>query len=325
MKFQRQPILTFLLALITAPAFADNGGTAEVSRPTDPVAPIVLQAFLQAHDGYSVDEVLINPDLHQAFQTQCLALAAEQAIPDTGRLAQKRFASTLLHLRKTGQIGKVATRRAAKPGPDTPAREAYRFAVEIAARQIASQHGAHTDDILVDPYLRQVFLETTRSVCGDLPQLTDAMLLRDAINLRKARRLRPELVARIANWGKTVNIYPLIELKPAIATTPEESNPQGTVSPEPISQGPGVYIFRDATGYLYIGEAKNLSKRLTQHLSNSDRTLLATYLAKHADTTSIQIEVHAFDPESDARLVAYRRAYESDLIATRKPRFNMRP
>ena len=88
---------------------------------------------------------------------------------------------------------------------------------------------------------------------------------------------------------------------------------------------PGVYIFRDATGYLYIGEAKNLRTRLKQHLNDSNRTLLADYLSQHADTKTVQLEIHAFDPKSNARLVAYRRAYESDLIAIRQPRFNIRP
>lgn len=324
MRFRWHLILALTLTLAplfsAAPAWAQNSHPSDPSEPnkaletTEQLASIVLQAFLQTHDGYSVDEVLINPDLHQALQAKCLALAIEreQPIPETTRQAHKHFASALLHLRKTGQVGKVATRRAAKPGPDAPTKDAYRFAVEIAARQIASQHGAHTDDILVDPALRQAFLETCRSVCGDLPGLTDAMLLRDAINLRKARRLRPELVARIADWGKTISVYELQTLK----TNPDNLSP---------ANAPGVYIFRDATGYLYIGEAKNLSTRLKQHLKASGRTGLAEYLAEHADTASIQIEVHAFDPGSDARLVAYRRAYESDLIATRKPRFNVRP
>jgi len=306
MNFRRLPLIVLILLLFC------SGIARGQSAPSVELEGLVHQAFLETHDGYSVDETLIRLDRYTAFQDRCRALAEAQALalPDLKPDQKRLCAQTLLRLRKTGKLGKVATKRATPPGPDAPAKAQYRFAVEIAARQIQAQHGAHTDEILMDLNLRAEFCQTARSVTGELPGLTDAMLIRDALALRKSRLLRPELVARIADWGKTLQIHQLADIQKATDTLPT---------------APGVYIFRDATGYLYIGEAKNLRTRLKQHLNDSDRTLLADYLSQHADTKTVQLEIHAFDPKSNARLVAYRRAYESDLIAIRQPRFNIRP
>jgi excinuclease UvrABC nuclease subunit len=91
-----------------------------------------------------------------------------------------------------------------------------------------------------------------------------------------------------------------------------------------VPSGPGVYIFRDSTGYLYIGESANLRTRLAKHLDQSDSKSLAYYLRKNGVDT-VTVELHAFDPDSNARLKEMRRAYESELIHSRKPRFNIAP
>ena len=91
-----------------------------------------------------------------------------------------------------------------------------------------------------------------------------------------------------------------------------------------VPKCPGIYIFLDSSGYLYIGEAGNLKLRIRKHLDHSDSKSLARYLWDNG-YKDMQVEIHAFDAESDARFVKHRRAYESDLIASRNPRFNVRP
>ena len=91
-----------------------------------------------------------------------------------------------------------------------------------------------------------------------------------------------------------------------------------------ISEQPGVYIFRDNTGYLYIGQSNNLRTRLTKHLSGSDRKALAKYLGGK-DLDRITLEMHVFGPGSPALSTTPREAYESELIRSRKPRFNLAP
>jgi predicted GIY-YIG superfamily endonuclease len=83
-------------------------------------------------------------------------------------------------------------------------------------------------------------------------------------------------------------------------------------------------ILRDESGYLYIGEARSLRTRVAKHLDHSDRKTLAHYLWEKGER-DIVIELHAFKPDSGAKRQAARRAYESELIASRNPRFNLRP
>ncbi|MEM7785952.1 MAG: GIY-YIG nuclease family protein, partial [Planctomycetota bacterium] len=130
-----------------------------------------------------------------------------------------------------------------------------------------------------------------------------------AFRLRKTRKLRPELIARIADWGKKIEVF---------------SKQQLLDNPNSLSTNPGIYLFSDSTGYLYIGQAQNLRKRLSQHLDQSHNDSLANYLGLE-DSDSVRIEVHSFDADSRAKEVMIRRALESELIASRKPRFNIQP
>ena len=113
----------------------------------------------------------------------------------------------------------------------------------------------------------------------------------------------------MTDWQRTIREAPLAELRDALGT---------------VSEGPGIYIFRDATGYLYIGQAANLRERMKQHLLDSDRVALAKYIAA-SDPNAIRIELHEFDANSPATNTRTRRAYESELIRTRKPRLNLAP
>jgi len=116
---------------------------------------------------------------------------------------------------------------------------------------------------------------------------------------------------RIADCDRTVNTYVLRQLQK---------------DHEQIPAQPGIYLFSDDSGYLYIGEAADLRKRLKDHLYQSDRPTLAKHLIERAKQGGlVRIEIHAFDSDSPAKQVSMRRAYESDLIRSRKPRFNIRP
>ena len=138
----------------------------------------------------------------------------------------------------------------------------------------------------------------------------DGYLLRKAaFALRKSRRLKPELVLRVADWGRQVTTLTASRV---------------LRHPESVPDRPGVYLFRDQTGYLYIGESSNLRDRVTKHVDRSDRQSLASYLFD-GNLDSVTIELHAFDPASKAKEKTVRRAYESELIRSREPRFNVAP
>ena len=177
------------------------------------------------------------------------------------------------------------------------------------------KYGLTIDRMLCHPQHRGEFDQIAQLlVRGEKSGLTTqdhaAYLLRKAaLRLRKSRRLRPELVLRVADWNRQILIF-------------SSSDIFGT--PEVVPERPGVYIFRDATGCLYIGESRDLRRRVLKHLDRSDNHTLGAYLwrAGHRD---VQIELHVFDPESKAKEKSVRRAYESELIRSRTLRFNVQP
>ena len=258
------------------------------------LAAIVESAFLTVHEGWSTDEVLLQDGLNRRFVEAC------QQRSQSVTAAECNW--QLLTLRKAGKLSYEVTRRR------SDRHDAYRHAAEIAARWVEDKFGVNTDRALCDPKIRAQFDAKARSISPN----TDAYLLRKAaLGLRKARRLRPEYVARVTDWGREISEHPVADLRQHLELVPES---------------PGVYLFRDSSGYLYIGEAADLRQRLRQHLDRSDRTALANYLEQEdADLDQVIVEIHAFDPASDGKRVGHRRAYESDLISRRSPRFNVRP
>jgi predicted GIY-YIG superfamily endonuclease len=240
----------------------------EARKPdTDQLKQVVKEAFAAAHEGYSVDEVLLDDKLQAAFQSQCRERLSD-ADPE-------RCNWTLLNLRKAGALETKATKSREVAEGEL---ETLRHVAEIAARAVQDQHRTSIDR-------------------------------RAAFQLRKTRQLQPELITRLADWGREVRTYSVEELR---------------ANPDLAPDQPGIYLFRDASGYLYIGEAVDLRKRLGQHLDQSDRQSLANYL-KELKSDSVTIELHTFAPDSRIKELAVRRAYESELIRSRNPRFNIRP
>ena len=282
--------------------FASFFAGSALAQPAPATAPdldsIVSTAFAATHDGWSSDEVLVNPELNRKFIEECQRQLADAAKDVT----ETQLNWKLLNLRKAKKLPAKVTRRSHDK------HDAYRHAAEIAARSMEDKHRQNIDRVLCDPELRAEFDEMASRLAPE----TEARLLRKAaLGLRKARRLKPEFVVRVADWGREITSSPLGELQVNIAT---------------VSDGPGVYVFYDSTGYLYIGEAENLRRRLAEHLDDSDRLSLAEHLHDQGDESNrISVEIHAFKADSKARLASMRRAYESELIKSRKPRFNVRP
>lgn len=256
------------------------------------LADLVKIAFLDIHDGHSTDDVVTNPELNLRFLRKCQSLHPEVSAYDANW--------KLLNLRKSSSLGKVTTRTSRLD------HSAYFHASQIAARLMEDRFSLTVDRVLCDPQHRQLFDQTASEIA---PDVSFYRLRKAALALRKARRLQPEIVKRIAEWQKEVLLFPAVELQ---------------VDPDKIPRSPGVYLFRDLTGYLYIGEAQNLRLRVAKHLDHSDRKSLAHYFWQHG-YSQIAVELHAFSSNSGATKQSARRAYESDLIDKRSPRFNLRP
>lgn len=298
----RFAVFTFSFLLASFACFGAGGRINAIASESDAGAKSlseadtrIVQAFRKTHQGYSSDEVILQDNLRIDFLRE---------LNSTGTpLGEREALLKLLQLRKAGKLTAKSTRR----GP--PIEAEISTIAEIATRVVTDRHEVSTDTLLVTPDLRNELLTEAKKL---MPNADGYSIRKAALQLRKKRALRPELVLRVADWDRKVLTYSLGELKKQLHT-------------KKISSGPGIYLFRHATdGYLYIGEAANLTTRLTQHLAESDRLKLAELL-ETSDPAFVTIELHVFPKESPAKSVRVRRAYESELIRSRKPKFNVRP
>lgn len=282
----RRVVAGVLLSML-APAAAHPFSPAEITA-----------AFQECHRGYSSDELLIQDDLRHCFLRR---LAGDDSFPLPAD-AERDALLALLKLRKTGKLAAVADRRGPAVDPTL-----YPVA-EIAARAVIDRHRISIDRLLADPRFRA---ELSREAAQIVPDVAPYSLRKAVLALRKKRALRPELVLQVAQWQRRVETYGLDELRAALA--------DGV-----LHRGPGIYLFRAPRGYLYIGEAGNLSARLAEHLEGDGQRSLVAYL-HGAARDEVTVELHTFAADSPARQPRMRRAYESELIRSRRPEFNIRP
>lgn len=257
----------------------------------------IRDAFRLAHDGFSSDELLVRDDLRGQFVRE----VEKREHRTLGPAEECDVLLRLLKLRKSGRLAVPTTNR-------TRGDSEWSAVGEVAARVVSDRHRVSLDTLFADPRLRAEF-DREATLIAPAVDLTKAR--RSVLSLRKKRSLKPELVLRVAEWKREV-------------ITMKMEDARRAVMDKSISDGPGVYLFRDTSGYLYIGEAKNLAARITEHLTGSDRLTLAAYLAS-ADGTSVSLELHVFAKDSPASKLTMRRAYESELIRSRNPKFNVRP
>jgi hypothetical protein len=256
----------------------------------------IRAAFKDCHDGYSSDELLIRDDLRDSFLS---ALGDGTALDDD----QQRVALlTLLKLRKTGKLSVRATKRGRPVEPNVHP------VAEIASRAVTDRHRITSDTLLADPDFRRELQQEAELIS---PGIDPYSVRKSVLALRKKRSLRPELVLQVAQWGREVTTQSLAGLRLDLKS-------------DKIPKLPGIYLFRNSDGYLYIGEAADLSARLTQHVTESDRQSLAEFLSGD-DADGVTVELHIFAADSPAAKVNLRRAYESELIRSRHPKFNVRP
>ena len=288
-------LLIYLMTAWLHPPIQDKPsadvGVAQVQEQS--LEQVVLKAFRLSHEGYSSDEVILNDKLNQRFLKRCRSRNASASAFECNW--------KLMNMRKAGKLKSVeTTKRGQRP------ENSLRYVAEIASRTLMDQHGVSIDKIMADPKKRAAFDQHVHRYDKSL----DLYAVRKAaFQLRKARKLRPELITRIADWDRKI-----------------ASHAVGTIRQQPnqIPELPGVYIFHDESGYLYIGQAEDLRQRLKQHLDESSNAALFDYL-QQGDSREIWVEIHSFPADSRAKELVIRRAYESELIRSRKPKFNILP
>jgi hypothetical protein len=247
----------------------------------------VFQAFLRVRNGYSPDAVIADPALNAQFLLACRELGAEGLDFELNQC--------LYNLRKSRRLGGHPTTRRVCLGRQ----DQYNFAAEIAARFLERRESTTLDRIICDPALAQDFDKLAQELA---PGFTPFEYRFAALNLRKKRRLRPEVSPKL------------------LAATQVESFPVAGIDINRIPQGQGIYLFYyRGEGLLYLGEARNLRDRIRKHLDHSDRKELARWLWEHG-VDRLLLETHVF-PVGTTN--AARRAVELELIRSRRPRFNI--
>jgi len=242
-------------------------------------------AFAAAAGGFSPDRVVADPELNRVF----LAACREQGLAGSDATLSR----ALLNLRKKGELRGLKSKRSSFPKEDE-----YRFAAEIAARFIERRDGLTLDDVLCDPQLAGEFDSLAARVA---PGFTSAQYRWAALNLRKTKRLSPELLSRIVR-PEQVYIFRVPDLD--INAVPAAS---------------GLYLFFTTNCVLYVGEAENLNRRVRKHLDHSDSKGLARWLWEQG-SDELHLELQVLPPNTTTRV---RRAMEIELIRSRNPTFNI--
>jgi len=248
---------------------------------------LVIQSFLRTRNGYSPDAVIADPALNARFLAACRELGARE--PDF------ELNHCLYNLRKSRRLeGHPTTKRV-----NLKHKEEYEFAAEIAARYLERRQDTTLDRIICDPALAQDFDRIAQELA---PGFSPFEYRFAALNLRKARRLRPEV---------SPHLLPAMQV---------ESFRVADLDINSIPKSQGIYLFHYTDeGLLYLGEARDLRDRIRKHLDHSDRKDLARWLWEHG-TADLYVEIHVLPDETPN---AARKAVEIELIRSRRPRFNI--
>lgn len=261
------------------------------SKSLDEDRNCVREAFKKVHKGYSSDRVLADDGLNAAFVKECQKKNSKYTASKANNILLNMRKSTKLHVKTTERT--------------QFAHDGYYHAAEIAARYMEDRYKIKLDRALCDPVMRKQFDKIAQQLAPDI----DLLRLRlAALSLRKARRLRPELVKEVLTDKVTIKRFRATEIRD---------------DPNLISTGPGIYIFQDKTeGTLYIGESKDLRERVSKHVDHSDRKSLAKYFWENG-LKEIIVEVHDLNSAKSPRIKSLLKAYEGNLIAMRRPKFNI--
>ncbi len=248
---------------------------------------LIIEAFATTCEGYSTDRVIADPDMNLRYLAKC----QELKIDDT----PENLNQHLLNLRKRGALsGRPRAKRTIVRNQDE-----YQFAAEMTVRFLERRDNITLDRILCSPLLAEEFDELSWRIAPGFLPLEYRWA---ALSLRKASRLSPEILARVAP-PKSLGTF-----------TPEEIRLQN------LESTPALYLFYDSNQLLYVGETENIRSRMKKHLDHSDNKGLARWMWEHG-MDGLHIEIQ-YLPQGVSTKV--RRALEVELIRSRNPLFNVK-
>ena len=208
----------------------------------------LIDAFLKTHDEHSIDWLLCDPKLQDAFHAAC-----QEAGLIGGPVEWNR---ELLKLRKSGKMPKGKRKQVALSADEL---ENISYAAEIAWRQSERKFpGSSLDDLFSSPG-KSFFFDRAAAKQLD-PSLTATSEVAPkvrwaALRLRKARK---SLAAEAKDFDYVLKKRDFARFQPWARMRFDRLNGQA-----------GVYLLRSADrASLYLGESANLGRRLAAHAAS---------------------------------------------------------
>lgn len=293
--------------LLTAPATPKGKGGKRGSRSSDPstttreAPPFGLDeqrqaeqlrtltdaalraAFLHVHQGYSLDRIIIDPELNQQFGAACL---------QRGLVGDLRsWNQALFRMRKAGQLADIATH--ARTEITWEACDSFLYASEIAVRSMLDRGFKGVDCVLSDPAFAAEFDEIAQRLA---PGHTPLEYRWGALKLRKAAKMSRVRGAALASVPFD-----------AVPGVPRER--WGSL---PATAAAYLIMTADGGQPCYAGTTLNLHNRIARQLSA--RSIQAAKIGPAAD---LIVRFVALDPDPHLLL-----AYQSQLVSKYRPRLN---
>ncbi len=277
-KEESRPAEPSSAAIETAPAKSSKRELRELVRET------IVEAFFAAHDGYSIDWLLANPQLQALFHEECREAGLIGSAVDWNR--------ELLRIRKQGGFPK---RRALKKVHVTDEElDAYDFAAEIGWRTANDKfHGPSLDEILCDPEKAAYFGRVAKKFA---PGFEPVNYRWAALRLRKASR---DLVDEVKQYHFVFAKRDFTRFQSWNRFKAARFNGE-----------PGLYMLRgDDKEPLYVGYARDLGQRLAQHLE-----------CPAIEEAVAQVSIIA---DNELPGEEYRATFKEDLVRRHQPKWNV--
>ena len=264
-------------------------GLGRVAADNGEYATALVEAYLRAADGFSVDRMLADPDLSGAFLQACRDLG----IPG----GEANWGQQLLRLRKAGGLkGLPRPRQTTIPRDDM---DQFSFASEIAWQILADEHKASLDRILSDPKLASEF----DTIAGRFaPGFKPFEYRWGALTLRKRHKDKRDYAHRLP---------PDIKRK----SFSRRRWALGELDGVPVDGG--LYLIQAARTRVYLGETCGLRRRLKRQGNHLAELFAAAQLngsavedavvkvltlpAPHDDPTRLGLQFHLLDEWGERR------------------------
>jgi len=254
---------------------------------------LIVKAFAQIHDGYSVDRTLADPRLAAQFVKRCRQLGI-----DAPHAAVCR---RLLGLRKAGGFPIKTTKE------DKRNLRPFLIPAELAFAKLTYRYDASYDDLLADPDVGKAFDEYVARV-GRSGDAIDYRLA--ALHLRKNVRSRRKADA------KQLAHLDISKVNARWHTPGHLSD----VRLDALPDSEGVFSLRESDRYLFLSHSKNLRFGVGIF---QDKDVLASVGNHFWSPSPDKITIDFVRPE-DVRGVSLR-LFEFKAIETYQPIFNMLP